>query len=83
MKWFAAATLILLAALAFGLSLLAYAMYALLGVMLVSRWLARYWIQNLSAVRECNRYSVNEGDTVEFSVTKGPKGLQATDVVKL
>jgi uncharacterized protein (DUF58 family) len=54
----------LLAALAFGLSLLAYAMYALLGVMLVSRWLARYWIQNLSAVRECNRYSVNEGDTV-------------------
>ena len=56
--------LILLAALAFGLSLPAYAMYALLGVMLVSRWLARYWIQNLSAVRECNRYSVNEGDTV-------------------
>jgi len=27
--------------------------------------------------------SLNEGDTVEFSVTKGPKGLQATEVVKL
>jgi CspA family cold shock protein len=27
--------------------------------------------------------SLNEGDSVEFSVTKGPKGLQATDVVKL
>jgi uncharacterized protein (DUF58 family) len=64
MRWFIAATLILLAALAFGLSLLAYAMYALLGVMLVSRWLARYWIHNLSAVRQCNRYSANEGDTV-------------------
>jgi uncharacterized protein (DUF58 family) len=64
MRWFIAATLILLAALAFGLSLLAYAMYALLSVMLVSRWLARYWVQNLSAVRQCNRYSANEGDVV-------------------
>jgi uncharacterized protein (DUF58 family) len=64
MKWFVAAMLILLAALAFGLSLLAYAMYALLGVMLVSRWLAWYWVHNLSAVRECNRYAVNEGDMV-------------------
>jgi uncharacterized protein (DUF58 family) len=68
MKWFAATTLILLAALAFGLSLMAYAMYALLAVMLVSRWLARYWVQNISATRECNRYSVNEGDTVAVVV---------------
>jgi cold shock protein len=27
--------------------------------------------------------SLNEGDQVEFSVAKGPKGLQAQDVVKL
>ena len=27
--------------------------------------------------------SLNEGDTVEFTVTKGPKGLQAAQVVKL
>jgi cold shock protein len=27
--------------------------------------------------------SLNEGDAVEFSVTKGPKGLQAADVVKI
>jgi uncharacterized repeat protein (TIGR01451 family) len=69
MKWFAAVTLILLAALAYGLGLLAYAMYALLGVMLVSRWLARHWIQSLSALRECNRYSVNVGDTVAVVIT--------------
>jgi uncharacterized repeat protein (TIGR01451 family) len=64
MKWLAAVILLLLAALAFGLSLPAYAMYALLGVMLLSRWLARYWIANLSAVRECNRYTADVGDTV-------------------
>jgi CspA family cold shock protein len=27
--------------------------------------------------------SLNEGDTVEFTVAKGPKGLQAQDVVKV
>jgi len=26
--------------------------------------------------------SLNEGDRVEFEVTKGPKGLQATNVVR-
>ncbi len=64
MRWFIAVILLLLVSIAFGLSLMAYAMYALLGIMLVSRWLARYWIGNLSAVRECNRYSVNVGETV-------------------
>ena len=64
MKWFAGVVLVLIVALSFGLSLMAYAMYALLGIMLVSRWLARYWVGNLSAVRECNRYSVNVGETV-------------------
>lgn len=27
--------------------------------------------------------SLNEGETVEFTVKKGPKGLQAEDVVKI
>jgi len=52
MKWFAAVILLLLAALHFGLSLPAYAMYALLGVMLVSRFLARSWSEHLTASRE-------------------------------
>ena len=43
-------------------------MYALLGILLVSRWLARSWVQNLSAERDCNRYWVNEGDTVAVVV---------------
>ncbi|MGD0654039.1 MAG: DUF58 domain-containing protein [Thermoguttaceae bacterium] len=74
MKWFAAVVLILLIALAFGLGLMAYAMYALLGVMLLSRWLARYWIWNLSATRECNRYSVNVGDTVAVVIMVNNSG---------
>lgn len=27
--------------------------------------------------------SLNEGDTVEYEVTEGPKGLQATNCVKM
>ncbi len=70
MKWLAAVILLLLGALSFGLSLPAYAMYALLGAMLLSRWLARHWIANLSAVRECNRYSADVGETIAVVITK-------------
>ena len=69
MKWFAAAALLLIAALYFGLGLPAYAMYALLGVMLISRWLSRSWAENLAAERECNRVSVNVGDKVAVVIT--------------
>ena len=69
MKWFAAVAVLLSVALSLGLSLPAYAMYALLGIMLVSRWLARRWTENLSASRECNRYSANVGDRVAVVIT--------------
>jgi cold shock protein len=36
-----------------------------------------------SAIQANGFKSLNEGDLVEFSTTKGPKGLQATEVVKL
>jgi len=67
MKWFTT-VILLLAALSLGLSLPAYAMYALLGIMLVSRWLTQSWVRNLSALRECNRYSANVGDRVAIVV---------------
>lgn len=69
MKWFLGALLLLAVALAFDLGLLAYAMYALLGVMVVSRFLARSWSENLRATRECNRLAANIGDTVAVNVT--------------
>ena len=76
MKWYAGASLLLLFALVFNLGLLAYAMYALLGVMLTSRFLARTWVESLSATRVCNRVSLNVGETVAVVITvKNSGGL--------
>ncbi len=36
-----------------------------------------------SAIQGSGFKSLNEGDSIEFDVTKGPKGLQAQNVVKL
>jgi len=74
MNWLVAAVLILLLALIFDLGLLAYAMYALLGVLLVSRWLTRVWADNLSATRECNRLTADVGDTVAVVVDIANRG---------
>ena len=49
MKWFFGAVLLLLMAIAFQLELLAYAMYALIAVLVLSRGFAQSWIRHLSA----------------------------------
>ena len=36
---------------------------------------------HFTAIKRDGFKSLNEGDEVEFEVTNGPKGLQATDVV--
>ena len=36
-----------------------------------------------SAIQDSGYRSLSEGQTVEFTVSKGPKGLQATEVVKI
>ena len=74
MIWIAGAALLLVFALLLRLSLLAYAMYAVLAVMLVSRWLTRTWADSLSATRECNRLSVSVGDSVAVVVTVENQG---------
>ncbi len=38
---------------------------------------------HFSAIKRDGFKSLNEGDEVEFEVSEGPKGLQATDVVVL
>src|SRR5947208_13628144 len=69
MKWFAGAILLLVIALLFGLDLLAYSMYVLLAVMLVSRFLTRTWADSLAASRECNRLRAEVGEPVAVVVT--------------
>jgi uncharacterized protein (DUF58 family) len=51
MRWFIGTLAVLLAALVLESGLLAYSMYVLLGLMLLSRFLARNWIGSLEAER--------------------------------
>src|SRR6516165_1224861 len=74
MKWFVGALLILLIALFLESGLLAYAMYVLLALLLVSRGLARSWIGGLSATRTCDRTNAEIGDKVKITVTVRNKG---------
>jgi len=74
MRCFLGAAAILLVALVFNLGLLAYAMYALLGTMLVGRLLARQWSEGLAASRECNRLTANIGDTVAVVINVQNRG---------
>jgi uncharacterized protein (DUF58 family) len=68
MKWYLGAALILLAALLLESGLLAYSMYVLLGVLLVSRFLARSWLGNLRVSRECKVATAEVGDRVQVRV---------------
>ena len=69
MIWWAGVILLLLVAIVFDLGLLAFAMYVLLAVMLVSRFLTRRWTESLSATRECNRLAAEIGDNVAVVIT--------------
>lgn len=68
MRWLLGGIILLLLGIAFQLGLLVYAMYALLGVILLSRYLARQWIESLSAERECSQEIAEIGDKVAVVV---------------
>jgi uncharacterized repeat protein (TIGR01451 family) len=69
MRWFFGALALLVAALFLQSGLLAYAMYVLLGVMVLSRWLARISIRDLAAKRRCKQSTAEIGDELTVSVT--------------
>ena len=68
MKWFLGALALLLTALILQSGLLAYSMYVLLAVLMLSRVLARAWIGHLSATRECDQLTAEIGDTVRVKL---------------
>src|SRR5262249_33599090 len=75
MRWFLGAALLLFVALVLEAGLLAYAMYVLLLLVVVSRLLARSWIATLSAPGEGNRATAEAGETVAVNVTVHNAGL--------
>ncbi|WP_428305176.1 DUF58 domain-containing protein [Lacipirellula sp.] len=64
MRWLVGAAMLLVVAALLGLGLLAYAMYALIGVIALSRVLANLWSRELSATREMSRDQVKIGETI-------------------
>lgn len=75
MRWLICFILILFAAFALQAGLLAFAMYVLLGVLLLSRYLAKQWVSGLHAIRETVLTDpVEVGAEVEIRVCVENKG---------
>lgn len=68
MKWILGALALLVIGLVLKLSLLVYAMYALLGVLWLSRFFANAWIEGIAAQRTCDRQEVEIGETAAVRV---------------
>ena len=75
MIWLAAAIVVLILSLTFQLGWLVYAMYVLLGVMLVSRLLSRVWSDNVVVGREFNRLTAEVGEKVAVVVNVRNRGV--------
>lgn len=64
MRWYVAAVLLVVLTFVFRMGLLAYAIYVLVGTLLLSRFLARSWIENIQVEREFNRLHAEIGEIV-------------------
>jgi uncharacterized protein (DUF58 family) len=68
MKWILGTLALLLLGLVFQLSLLVYAMYVLLGVLLLSRFFTRTWAEKLTATRQCAGEVFEIGESTDVTV---------------
>jgi uncharacterized protein (DUF58 family) len=68
MRWFLAVIAILIVSLILESGLLALAAYVLLAMLFLSRLMARNWIGNLTATRECDQVTGEIGQTVSVTV---------------
>lgn len=74
MRWFLGIVVGLLLALVLQSGLLAYAMYVLLGVLIISRLLARAWTGNIFVERTCDHTTSEIGELVRVRVTVENRG---------
>lgn len=68
MRWLLIILFLIGLAIALQAGLVAFAGYVLLGVYLLSRYLARRWAEDLAAERHCDREPREVGDTLEVSI---------------
>lgn len=73
-KWIVGVILILGLAIVLQLGLLAQAMYGLLAAILVSRWLAGQWSENVESERVCNALTAEVGQMVTVRLTVKNRG---------
>ena len=69
MRWLLIILFLIGLAIALQAGLVAFAGYVLLGVYLLSRWLARRWAEDLHAERRCDNSPREVGDTLEVEIT--------------
>lgn len=68
MKWIFAAILLLVVALALNLTLLVYAMYAIIAILIISKWITGRWTESIEAERFCDIQMAKIGDNVPVMI---------------
>ncbi|MGH7950299.1 MAG: DUF58 domain-containing protein [Limisphaerales bacterium] len=74
MKWILGTFVLLLLGLFLKLSFLVYAMYVLVGILLLSRFFTQVWMENLVARRSCNLEALEIGELAQVEVEVENKG---------
>lgn len=74
LKWAAGIVVLLVLALVFRLGLLLYAAYALIAVIVISRYLSRVWSESMTARRECSQLTARIGDRISVLITMKNQG---------
>lgn len=75
MWWLLVLFLLIGVAIALKAGLVAFAGYVLLGVYLLSRYLARQWVHNLDATRQCDASPREVGESTDVTVTVKNTGV--------
>jgi uncharacterized protein (DUF58 family) len=74
MKWIFGTLALLVAGLALKLSLLVYAMYVLLGILLLSRFFTRTWTEKIAVSRHCTGEVFEIGESAKVRVEVANRG---------